>query len=443
MHRTSPALGARAWIALVALPIVLFSVNPIPGPWTLLRAHESQTDVDALTPLPSSHLSSDDRLNASLGPPSARRGHEVVYDAQRGEMILFGGGNFQCPDLRCNDTWAYDPQQDTWTNLTTGNHPGGRWAHAMAYDPHRNRTVMFGGIDPGSGPPPPVPKTWAYYSSSNTWTSLQPASEPPIQTRHDMVYDASSDRFVLYGGVLRRGVTDDTWVYDPGNNTWTNMNPGARPSPRTFPVMVYHPVSEVTILYGGMIGSLGNDETWSYSLAKDTWTRLNPPFAPFPRRGHALSYDPVSGLVILFGGLVTSDPPGRHYDDETWTYDVSSNLWARREPASRPPARSQHAMTYDTQMGRVLLFGGWVSTSREGAVHFNDTWAYDVANDTWTELPYSADQEVPLPPILLIALFGALALGTVTGVMFVEHFRGRPHRRGVGRNRRKGNHRED
>ncbi|MFQ5919556.1 MAG: kelch repeat-containing protein [Thermoplasmata archaeon] len=246
-----------------------------------------------------------------------------------------------------------------------------------------------------------------------------------------MVYDAFSDRFVVFGGVFERGVMDETWVYDPGNNTWTSMNPESQPSPRTFPAMVYHPAARVTILYGGLIGGEGNDETWRYSLVDNSWTRLDPPFAPFPRAGHALSYDPVSGLVILFGGLVTSDPPGRHDDDETWTYDVFSNLWARREPASRPPARSQHAMTYDTQMGRVLLFGG------RGIDRFNDTWAYDVANNTWTELPLRTDPDPERLPILLAVVFSVMILGILTVVFLVERFGGTSDRRRADSDKRK------
>ena len=40
-------------------------------------------------------------------------------------------------------------------------------------------------------------------------------------------------------------------------------------------------------------------------------------------------------------------------------------------------------MAYDSSSHRVIMFGGSVA---DGSKYFNDTWAYDPAANTWTEL---------------------------------------------------------
>ena len=76
--------------------------------------------------------------------PAARFGHSMVYDSASGLMIMFGGG----PEYTTvfNDTWAYDPAGNTWTELSpSGTLPPGRIQPAMLYDPSSDRLIMFGG----------------------------------------------------------------------------------------------------------------------------------------------------------------------------------------------------------------------------------------------------------------------------------------------------------
>ena len=65
-----------------------------------------------------------------------------------------------------------------------------------------------------------------------------------------------------------------------------------------------------------------------------------------------MAYDSQRGRVVLFGGY--GDSGGLA---DTWEWDGST--WVERTPATSPPARSGHAMAYDSQRGRVVLFGGY------------------------------------------------------------------------------------
>jgi hypothetical protein len=68
-----------------------------------------------------------------------------------------------------------------------------------------------------------------------------------------------------------------------------------------------------------------------------------------------MTYDPVSGKTIAFGGL-----DGTGYRNDTWSFDGTS--WAQIATPSAPPARAAAQMTYDSVTQKVVLFGGFNGT---------------------------------------------------------------------------------
>jgi hypothetical protein len=64
--------------------------------------------------------------------PSGRTGSAMAYDAARGQVVLFGGGN---ATQVFDDTWVWDGT--TWTQKAPAHKPLGRSGHAMAYDAAR------------------------------------------------------------------------------------------------------------------------------------------------------------------------------------------------------------------------------------------------------------------------------------------------------------------
>src|SRR2546423_12006726 len=53
--------------------------------------------------------------------------------------------------------------------------------------------------------------------------------------------------------------------------------------------------------------------------------------------------------------------------------------WIELSPTNSPPARSYLAMTYDPATGKVIMFGG-----DSGTTYLNDTWRFD--SKTWTQI---------------------------------------------------------
>lgn len=67
--------------------------------------------------------------------------------------------------------------------------------------------------------------TWAYDAETNTWTEVSPPSAPDSRAWHAMAYDLDGERIILFGGGPTRGqFTNEVWAYDPANNTWAPIS---------------------------------------------------------------------------------------------------------------------------------------------------------------------------------------------------------------------------
>jgi hypothetical protein len=82
----------------------------------------------------------------STSPPP-RAEHGIAYDAAHGQVVVFGG--FGTPDhkSRLNDTWVWDGTN--WTQQSPATSPPARAVFAMEYDAARGQVVLFAGGDTG------------------------------------------------------------------------------------------------------------------------------------------------------------------------------------------------------------------------------------------------------------------------------------------------------
>ena len=143
--------------------------------------------------------------------------------------------------------------------------PTPRFAHAMAYDPLRNVTVLFGGSTGGSQ----TNDTWEWNGSA--WTQRSSEHAPPARSWHAMAYDPTRAAVLLFGG-QGQGYYSDTWKWD--GSAWEQVVTSMQPGPRFQPAMAFDPVRQQMLVNGGLI------YTGGYPFTRlDTWV-LGTPVAP-------------------------------------------------------------------------------------------------------------------------------------------------------------------
>ena len=199
-------------------------------------------------------------------------GAQLAYDSESDRVILFAGYDFINNKLY-DETWVYDYNSNTWTKMDPAVHPGDRNYQNMTYIPSIDRVILFG----GDSFRPPVSETWLYDYNTDSWTQVNVVNTPPDLYYGSMVYVSSIDRVILFGGVNAKtgDFLGETWSFNPVSMDWENLAPAVSPGPRAWHAMAYDSRADKVILFGGGAGKdAWTNETWSYDPKTNTWTDL-------------------------------------------------------------------------------------------------------------------------------------------------------------------------
>lgn len=169
-----------------------------------------------------------------LGAPTARVHAAFEVNADGTKAYLFGG-NISLSGLNYNvqnDLWELDLDSYTWTQLSpSGTLPEPRQWLPTLFDAERNRLVVMGGSDNDAlFSTDYFNDVWAYDVASNSWLQLHSGAgaAPAGRFGAEWVHDTEHDRYLLFGGHddTDLGNTNDTWAFDPSDNTWQQLRPG-------------------------------------------------------------------------------------------------------------------------------------------------------------------------------------------------------------------------
>ena len=261
--------------------------------------------------------------------PGYHATHAMAFDEERCVTVLFGGDG--PPGVHHNDTWEWDGS--TWTQRCDSCPPPIRVWPSMTYDSTRGIALMFGGYESGH-----LNDLWKW--DGTTWESVSTTSPSPSPRNGvGMAYDPVRDRTVLFGGggiagpvpCHPDGVSDETWELDMSQSPaeWTLISTSMQPTPRFLSSsLVYDAARTLMVLFGGEDGCTGvYGDTWEWNGS--TWTEISTS-GPNPRIMHGMAYDRLREEVVLFGGSLTTVYGGGSYPYElvgdTWTYGIAEDL---------------------------------------------------------------------------------------------------------------------
>ncbi len=268
-----------------------------------------------------------------------------------------------------------------------GNKPSPRTGSNMVYDPNNQEIILFGGLeDPMHHDWESLLRndTWIYNIKTNSWKLLLLDVQPDERYSHSMVYNPMSNSVLLFGGVTAYGRVNDLWEFSLESKTWTNLEESSTPPVRSSSPLVYDANNNRIILFGGYGAfDILLSDTWTYHLENKTWTQIISLTKPAKRYGHSMVYDSDNEYMILFGG----NDYGKK--DDTWVLDCENDIWVELNSTIKPSNRYWHSMIYDQQNKNSIIFGGRTGSviSLEG---IDDTWKYDHSQDTWEEIETSS-----------------------------------------------------
>lgn len=228
----------------------------------------------------------------------------------------------------------------------------------MAYDPVRNRIVLYGGFDG-------TDSVSSVFEWDGTWTPVQQsATSPGARQYATLVYDRGRSRMLLVGGETEAmGLHADVWSYAAG--TWTLLPMGTM-SPQeiagTGTSVTFDPARGVLALRDNR--GTNRDELWAWN---DGWTPVCQDCTGRPRVAASLVHDPVLATTFLLNGF---DAAMSAEIDGTWRLVGNQLVLITAEPGRR----DSHGVAYDAARDVIVMYGGNGNACPPSPFHCKETW---------------------------------------------------------------------
>jgi len=249
----------------------------------------------------------------------------------------------------------------------------------MVYDTENDRVILFGGYTVDETREF-YNDTWVFSPDDNIWTELL-INGPSNRGSHSMAYNSDEGTILLFGGQTSTRRLSDTWVFDCSTETWTEIETESAPEGRGDFDMVYDSNNQVFIIYGGWGHRTGlQHDTWTFDPETGVWTEIETDSDPGRMYGQSLEYDHIRKRVILYGGHLRS-PISHDHIDEAWYFHLENSSWAQSSSIDKPHGRYWSAVSYSEDDSSLVVFGG-----SYGIGPMNETWILDTDEMRWTQL---------------------------------------------------------
>ena len=146
--------------------------------------------------------------------------------------------------IALGDTWMWG--SGGWTQVTTAGPPA-RVGAAAAFDANHGNVVLFGGTASalGTAGAAPFGDTWIWNGSG--WT--QGAGGAPGRSSAVMAYDSAGGGVVLCGGTAGSGALGDTWLWNGA--AWSQLSTDGSTPSRIGAAGAFDAVSGQLVVFGG------------------------------------------------------------------------------------------------------------------------------------------------------------------------------------------------
>ncbi len=243
-------------------------------------------------------------------PWAARWGSGAAFDSTHGIGVLFGGFDANGQNY---ETWEYAAATGVWTNRTAAAKPR-LTSTPLDFDSTQGKvlTAGMGGINW---------ETWGYDVTTHIWSQRAGTNPPQNRGGQSLVYYPLISRTVMYGGSYLFTTWDETWEYNYATDSWTNktgQTGGASPGGRTGHGIVYRATQNDLMLYGGQPGYPTTTYRYWDNAGQRYWAMISTGSSPSGRINLVMSYDPGIASSVIFSG---KDQVGNKFND-TWQFEA-------------------------------------------------------------------------------------------------------------------------
>ena len=298
--------------------------------------------------------------------PSPRGRYAIAYDEEGRRALLFGG-RYRADDVDFfyelhNDLWQFDFVTRSWTLLDDGSSddaPDGRYYSAAGWDPSTGTFYTFGGSLNSDPLAIQVSSQLWGWTEADGWSNVSTTgNDPSTRTFFGSSFDPKKNRILVMAGQVgdfQSLAYNDFFSLDLDDLRWRELHDGAAdgdaPSTRMHPGLVYDPLRERYLLFGGHTDIGDANDLWAFDPGDKVWE------------------------LVLQGDSFTGEPLGCLGNGS----EVPANYVEQDLSVLERRHRGMHAVLYDN----IWVFGG---VHAECSNQLDDTWRYSMADGVWSEL---------------------------------------------------------
>jgi N-acetylneuraminic acid mutarotase len=283
--------------------------------------------------------------------------------------------------------------KESWIRLKDA--PTARDEHVAVYDAMSNRMIVYGGLNGTAS----LSSTWAYTPSSDTWAQLSDA--PVDRYSASGSWDTVNGGLLVHGGVTVTGAikksSNDTYMYDLPSDSWTRK--ANETQKRYGQTSVFDPVVQRHFVFGGYSDTGESKVLQAYEPIGDNWEpKASSSTAVYEQTA---VWSDSMGKMLVFGG----QKPAGIFSKDLWAYNPETNQWSALGVGKTEVVG--HATAWNPETKQMVVFGGHVGLSV-----YNDTWIYDSVTDAWRDgrtlpgEPRSGATLVWAPDVKMMILYG-------------------------------------
>ncbi|MDG6224349.1 MAG: kelch repeat-containing protein [Candidatus Thermoplasmatota archaeon] len=177
-----------------------------------------------------------------------------------------------------------------------------------------------------------------------------------LRNRTDAVISSvgSDGHVLLWGGRsgLYPNVTylNDTYLFDPANNSWSEIPATGSPSPRYYQAVSSIMNTDKVLMFGGLNGTMFH-ETHLFDLSDMGWENISVGVHPAACTHAGMA--PLTGTdrVLLYGGY-----DGREDISQSFEFRAITGKWSEVQAEYPPGAVSRHFLSPSIRPGSLILF---------------------------------------------------------------------------------------
>lgn len=375
------------WVSLLLTTFIIGCTAPssVEQEEATTRSEVEAEEVESVNPLSIiSNTGGGDIL-------SARNFYDSPYYVWTGSKMCFWSGEGEIEVLALGGS-CYDPENDSWSAMTTENAPEERWGGTVVWT--GTEMCIWGGYlwDPVTEDDELLDTGACYNPETDTWTTItNDETAPSARYGHAAIWTGSKMCILMGGDMSEDGYALDGKCYDPATQLWSAMAGDENaPSERIYPYAAYYE-SKICVWGGGLYDEM---EEWDiisiqsgscYNLETESWTAMsteNEPagrmYAPFHLLGSKMCV--WGGQNSIESENAITEPGG--------CYDIESNSWSLINTSGAPTARvGVGSVSTDTE---ICIYGGFHEfVNGEFNYGLDNGGCYNPETDSWRDFSYA------------------------------------------------------